>query len=152
MRCDIRWQAEHVDWRPLEAVIGPDHLPEWMWMHTITSPETGADVHFYKHISSRCYVRLDREGRVYAETPDGEPRLLPPCGGGTLLMVLLGACAHAEPGLPKTIAPPEAARQVSQTGDYDVLEALFDAIAREYDRMRHPLVTPRSDGEDADSP
>lgn len=78
MRSDIRWQAEHVDWRPLEGVIDPDHLPEWMWMHTITSPETGADVHFYKHISSRRYVRLDREGRVYAETADGEPRLLPP--------------------------------------------------------------------------
>lgn len=57
-----------------------------------------------------------------------------------------------EPGLPKTIALPEAARQVSQTEDSDVLEALFNAIARGCDRMRHPLVTPGSDGEDADSP
>jgi Arc/MetJ-type ribon-helix-helix transcriptional regulator len=152
VRPAIRWQAEHLDWGPLETVVGSEHLSEWMWMHTVASPETGADVHFYKHISSRRYVRLDHHARVYAETADGEPRLLPPCGGGTLLLVLLGVCAHVDPGVPQTITLPDAARRVSRTEDYDVLETLFDSTAQEYERMRHPLVAPRSDDEEPGPP
>lgn len=120
------------DWEPLKAVIGPDGLNDWMWMHACDAPETGATVHFYKHVWSRRYVRLDAAGRVYGETRDGQPRLLPACGGATLLLVLMAACAHHKPGLPPVITLPEPARKPSTVQDLRTLDALLLAVSDGY--------------------
>ena len=124
MGVEIRWQEEHVDWQPLEAVVGVGGAADWMWMHCCDAPETGETVHFYKHVWSRRYLRLDAKGGVYRETHAGAPVLLPGCGGGTLLLLLLVACAHFGPGLPPTITLPEAAREPCTADDLPVLDAL----------------------------
>lgn len=132
MGVEIRWQEEHVDWQPLVTVVGVDGAGDWMWMHACDAPDTGETVHFYKHVWSRRYLRLDASGRVYGEAHDGEPRLLPGCGGGTLLLVLATACAHVASGLPPTITLPEAARERCKIDDLAVLDALAIQASSEY--------------------
>lgn len=139
MGAEIDWQPECLDWEPLKAVVGIDGLDEWMWMHACTASETDATVHFYKHVWSRRYVRLDAHGRVYSETPEGEPRLLPSCGGATLLLVLLQACAHVEPGLPSAINLPETAREPCTVEDLHTLERLLVLVSEEYHELAEQL-------------
>lgn len=131
MGVEIRWQEEHMDWQPLEAVVGVEGAADWMWMHCCDAPETGETVHFYKHVWSRRYLRLDAKGRVYRETREGAPVLLPGCGGGTLLLLLLVACAHVASGLPPTITLPEAARERCTIDDLLVLDALAVHLSSE---------------------
>jgi hypothetical protein len=125
----IRYGEADVDWAPLSAVIDDDALGDWMWMHTCEAPATKAAVHFYKHVLSRRYLRLDAEGRVYRETRDGVPVVLPGCGGATLLVQLIKACAVVEPGLPARIALPPAARELCRIEDLPTLQLLLlDAL------------------------
>jgi hypothetical protein len=139
MAVEIRWQEEHLDWQPLEAVVGVEGAGDWMWMHACECPDTGETVHFYKHVWSRRYLRLDAKGRAYRESRDGEPLLLPACGGGTLLLQLLLACAHVASGLPPTITVPEAAREPCTVDDLPVLDALAVHASSEYRRILETL-------------
>lgn len=106
------------DWGPMEAIVSRDGLGEWMWMYATVAPATGRTVHVYKHVSSRCLIRLDADGRVYGELEDGAPVVLPACGGVTLLVTLLRAYATGMPCLPAAIAIPAAVREDHDEGGF----------------------------------
>jgi hypothetical protein len=53
------------NWAPLERLLTPVQCAEFMWMYR----EDG--IEHYKHIVSRRYLLLDREGRCLARTGDG---------------------------------------------------------------------------------
>lgn len=156
MALEIRWQEVGVDWQPLEAVVGAEGAGDWMWMHACDSPATGETVHFYKHVWSRRYLRLDEKGRVYRETHAGAPVPLPGCGGGTLLLLLMLACTHVASGLPQTITLPEAAREPCTVDDLPVLDALAIHASSEYrDMLESPSAAPAAiaaHGRGADDP
>ena len=71
----ILWQEEYVDWRPLQGVLPDEQCGDWMWMHAVDDRD-GERVHFYKHIMTRRYVRLDRHGNLYREDEQGYPYLV----------------------------------------------------------------------------
>ena len=135
MGADVRWQAEHMDWQPLEAVVGTFGCGDWIWMHASPSAETGEIVHFYKHRSSRRYLRLDAAGRLYGEARDGEPVALPGCGGASLVLQLVAACATFD-GLPPVITLPETAREGTRADDAAVLQALVQLVDEEVRSLR----------------
>lgn len=57
-------QVDNPYWTPLERCLGP-MCTQFMWMgHK-------GDVHFYKHIHSRGYLRPDSSGQCYREGPQG---------------------------------------------------------------------------------
>jgi len=55
-------------WEPLQAVVG-SRCREFMFMGQIAS-ESGM-IFSYKHIWTRRYLDLDREGRAYRYTEEG---------------------------------------------------------------------------------
>lgn len=135
MGADVRWQAEHMDWQPLEAIVGTSGCEEWMWMHASPAADTGEIVHFYKHIASRRYLRVDAKGRAYGEKPAGDPVALPGCGGATLVLQLVATCATMD-RLPAVITLPEAAREVAGVGDMEALRALVLLVDDEIQGLR----------------
>jgi hypothetical protein len=73
----ILWQDRYCDWGPLERVLTYEECGHWMWMHAVDAVN-GERVHFYKHIETRRYLRLDGRGHLYAEDADGHPLLIGP--------------------------------------------------------------------------
>jgi hypothetical protein len=53
------------NWSPLEQKLEPELCAEFMWM----LGENGIDQ--YKHIVTRRYLHLDKDGRCLARTNDG---------------------------------------------------------------------------------
>ena len=51
------------DWLPLEALIGDELAPDFMYMGTEETPV--GTIHSYKHIDTRRYLHLDDEGNPY---------------------------------------------------------------------------------------
>lgn len=127
----IRSGEQAMDWKPLEHVVGTAELENWMWMHCTPCGETGADVHFYKHVWSRRYLRIDAEGRVYKEMRDGTPVALRGCGGGTLVLLLLMATAWVDRGMPPAISLPDAAREPCTVEDLPELADIIDYVSRD---------------------
>lgn len=126
-----RYDASAMEWQPLEAIIGRASLEDWMWMGCSACPDTGVDVHFYKHLWSRRYLRLDADGHVYKELVDGTPVRLRGCGGGILVLLLLMATASINSGMPATIALPDAAREPCTIDDLPELADVLEYVARD---------------------
>lgn len=151
-RKTLSFAEADMDWKPLEAILSEDDQRDWMWMHCDVSPATGAVVHFYKHVWSRRYLRIDGEGRVYRERRDGTPDPLPACGGGTLITQLMRATAPYGDGMPSTITLPEAAREPAGIEDVASLAELCELFADDLYRMIEDVDHSRallSDGDDA---
>jgi hypothetical protein len=56
-------QYDKPDWEPL-LELAPDHVDEFMWMFEVEL-ESGLRLHAYKHIDTRKYLHLDKEGRAF---------------------------------------------------------------------------------------
>lgn len=122
------WEAAHMDWAPLQAVLCEDALSDWMWMYAAEA-EDGTTVHFYKHAWTRRYLRLDAEGRVYTEQADGVPRRLPGCGGATLLLALVATTAICDVSVGSQITVPEGAQEPTTIDDLPAFLELLWATA-----------------------
>lgn len=51
------------EWGPLEE-LAADHADEFMWMFEVEL-ESGLRLYAYKHIETRKYLHLDKEGRAF---------------------------------------------------------------------------------------
>lgn len=127
MDAEMRLTEDDMDWAPLAAVLPEASLGDWMWMHVGGSPETGADVHFYKHVWSRRYLRLDAEGRVYRENGVGEPAPLPSCGGASLAALVIMACGYVGEGMPGRLTFP-VGQEPCKVEHMPVLATLLQAV------------------------
>lgn len=68
----MKFESEHTRWTPLERALRPLGADpgDWMYMGTAERTDIG-DVLMYKHINSRHYLCLDRNGRAYSTYHDG---------------------------------------------------------------------------------
>lgn len=64
-------QYKEPDWEPLRELIGMELADWFMWMFEIQLAD-GATVHAYKHITTRCYFHLARDGRAFVYLPGRE--------------------------------------------------------------------------------
>jgi hypothetical protein len=51
-------------WEPLLDAVGKEIVSGFMWMHALQLDD-GAEVHAYKSISTRRYIRLAVDGRAF---------------------------------------------------------------------------------------
>jgi hypothetical protein len=58
-------RCEEPDWRPLEAAVGEEVAPEFMWMFEVVL-EGGKLLQAFKHIETRCYLHLSSDGGAFA--------------------------------------------------------------------------------------
>lgn len=63
-------QYETPDWRPLYDLVGVELADWFMWMCEIELADGGL-VHAYKHIATRRYFHLARDGRAFTYTKRG---------------------------------------------------------------------------------
>ena len=56
-------QYDKPEWGPL-LELAPDHIDDFMWMFEVEL-ESGLRLHAYKHIETRKYLHLDKEGRAF---------------------------------------------------------------------------------------
>lgn len=56
-------QYDKAEWAPL-LELAPDHIDDFMWMFEVEL-ESGLRLHAYKHIETRKYLHLDKEGRAF---------------------------------------------------------------------------------------
>lgn len=56
-------QYDKPDWEPL-LELAAEHVDEFMWMFEVEL-ESGLRLHAYKHIETRKYLHLDKEGRAF---------------------------------------------------------------------------------------
>ena len=141
-----------MDWKPLEAILSGEALGEWMWMHCNVSPDTGAVVHFYKHVWSRRYLRIDAQGRVYRERADGTPQPLPACGGGMLVTMLMWATAPYGDGMPDVIRLPNGAREPTRIDAIPALADVCELVAADLFRTVHDIESRRAIRTDSQPP
>jgi hypothetical protein len=71
-------QYDKPEWGPL-LDLAADHIDDFMWMFEVEL-ESGLRLHAYKHIETRKYLHLDKEGRAFVYlwpendiSEDGEP-------------------------------------------------------------------------------
>ena len=57
-------QSDKPEWGPF-LELAPDHVDDFMWMFEVEL-ESGLRLHAYKHIETRKYLHLDKEGRAFA--------------------------------------------------------------------------------------
>jgi hypothetical protein len=57
-------QYDKPEWGPL-LELSVDHIDDFMWMFEVEL-ESGLRLHAYKHIETRKYLHLDKEGRAFA--------------------------------------------------------------------------------------
>ena len=57
-------QGHDPDWRPLLKTVGEEVTGDFMWMFEVEL-SNGKRVHAYKHVDTRCYVHLDRDGEAF---------------------------------------------------------------------------------------
>jgi hypothetical protein len=58
------------DWEPL-LELAEDHIDDFMWMFEVEL-ESGLRLHAYKHVETRKYLHLDKEGRAFVYLWSGE--------------------------------------------------------------------------------
>lgn len=63
VRGDMTRQYDKPEWGPL-LDLAPDDIDDFMWMFEVEL-ESGLRLHAYKHIETRKYLHLDREGRAF---------------------------------------------------------------------------------------
>jgi hypothetical protein len=63
VRGDMTSQYDKPEWGPL-LDLAPDHVDDFMWMFEVEL-ESGLRLHAYKHIDTRKYLHLDKEGRAF---------------------------------------------------------------------------------------
>ncbi len=63
-------QYDKPEWAPL-LELTPDHIDEFMWMFEVEL-DSGLRLHAYKHIETRKYLHLDKEGRAFVYLWSGE--------------------------------------------------------------------------------
>lgn len=56
-------QYDTPDWEPL-LELAAEHADEFMWMFEVEL-ESGLRLHAYKHVETRRYLHLDKEGRAF---------------------------------------------------------------------------------------
>jgi hypothetical protein len=56
-------QCDKPEWAPL-LELAADHIDDFMWMFEVEL-ESGLRLHAYKHIETRKYLHLDKEGRAF---------------------------------------------------------------------------------------
>lgn len=56
-------QHDKPEWGPL-LELASDHIADFMWMFEVEL-ESGLRLHAYKHIETRKYLHLDKEGRAF---------------------------------------------------------------------------------------
>jgi len=56
-------QYDEPEWGPL-LELAAEHVDEFMWMFEVEL-ESGLRLHAYKHIETRRYLHLDKEGRAF---------------------------------------------------------------------------------------
>ena len=61
-------RGEALNWKPL-LDLAPEHIDDFMWMFEVEL-DNGARIHAYKHLWSRRYLYLHREGRAFAYSKD----------------------------------------------------------------------------------
>jgi hypothetical protein len=66
-------QCETPDWQPLYGIVGFELADWFMWMFEIELDD-GARVHAYKHIATRRYFHLAKDGRAFVYLPRGDYR------------------------------------------------------------------------------
>jgi hypothetical protein len=78
VRGDMTHRYVKPEWGPL-LDLAPDHIDDFMWMFEVEL-ESGLRLHAYKHIETRKYLHLDKEGRAFVYlwpeeeiTDKGEP-------------------------------------------------------------------------------
>ena len=64
VRGEMTGQYDKPEWGPL-LELAPDHVDDFMWMFEVEL-ESGLRLHAYKHIETRKYLHLDKEGRAFA--------------------------------------------------------------------------------------
>lgn len=62
-------QVAHPDWEPLTRVLGKHAAASFMWMHEIALAD-GSSLHAYKHVTTRRYLHIARDGRAFVHGPD----------------------------------------------------------------------------------
>jgi hypothetical protein len=60
-------QYEKPEWAPL-LELAAEHIDDFMWMFEVEL-ESGLRLHAYKHIETRKYLHLDKEGRAFVYIP-----------------------------------------------------------------------------------
>jgi hypothetical protein len=63
-------QCDEPEWAPL-LELTPGHIDEFMWMFEVEL-ESGLRLHAYKHVETRKYLHLDKEGRAFVYLWSGE--------------------------------------------------------------------------------
>ena len=77
VRGDPRPASTTPEWEPL-LELAPDHIDDFMWMFEVEL-ESGLRLHAYKHVETRKYLHLDKEGRAFVylwsdqEVPEEDP-------------------------------------------------------------------------------
>ena len=56
-------QYDKPEWGPL-LELAAEHIDDFMWMFEVEL-ESGLHLHAYKHIETRKYLHLDKEGRAF---------------------------------------------------------------------------------------
>jgi hypothetical protein len=57
-------QSERPDWYPLLELVGEEVTADFMWMYEVRLKPRGR-LQAYKHIDTRRYLHLDRQGKAY---------------------------------------------------------------------------------------
>jgi hypothetical protein len=70
VRGDATSQHEKPEWEPL-LELAAEHIDDFMWMFEVEL-ESGLRLHAYKHIETRKYLHLDKEGQAFVYLWSGE--------------------------------------------------------------------------------
>lgn len=88
-------------WAPLEQVLGPNDLPNYMFMNIVNAEvesNVRVDVYLYKHRMNRTYLNVDRKGNRYVWVGDDRYTQVPQChaplGGLTAASPTLDLAFH----------------------------------------------------------
>lgn len=66
-------QAEHPNWEPALALLGPDLTPWFQWMEEVRLDD-GTAVHVYRHTYTRRAIHISADAnRSFFFDPDGSP-------------------------------------------------------------------------------
>jgi hypothetical protein len=63
VRGHVTHRCDKPEWGPL-LELAADHIDSFMWMFEVEL-ESGLCLHAYKHIETRKYLHLDKEGRAF---------------------------------------------------------------------------------------
>ena len=68
--------TERPDWKPLLDALGENVAADFMWMFEVELAN-GTRLQAYKHIDTRRYVHLDRDGAAFVFEPPDRYRTFP---------------------------------------------------------------------------